>query len=155
MKKMVWICAVGVALCGALGAAGANGEVKQEILALEHKAMDGWLAGNPDPTLAVSSDDITLFHAVTNGRLSGLAALRKLYEGYRGTALFDRYEMVDPEVRVSGDIAILTYVLEQHNGGAMTRWNGTQVYQRTGQGWQVIHSHWSMTNPPPPRAPQP
>ncbi len=149
------LCAVtGASRESSLGAADANADVTEEILALERKTMDGWLAGNPDSMLAVCDGDITLFHAVTNGRLSGLAAVRKLYESYRGAPLFDRYEMVDPKVQVSGNIALLTYVLEQYNAGTMTRWNGTQVYERTGQGWRVIHTHWSMTNPPR-RATQP
>jgi ketosteroid isomerase-like protein len=125
-------------------------EIEREILALERKTMEGWLAGNPDPALTLSGEGITYFHAVTNGRLDGLAAVRKLYETYRGAPLFDSYEIVDPKVQVSGETVVLTYILARHNRGATGRWNATQIYQRTPQGWRVIHTHFSMTNPPLP-----
>jgi hypothetical protein len=153
MRRLVCIFAVATLLCAVLPAADSNEEIAQEILALEHKAMDGWLEGNPDPTLAVSDNEITYFHAMTNGRLDGLAAVRELYERYRGSALFDSYEIVDPKVQGSGDTVVLSYILARHNGAVTSRWNATQVYQRTPQGWRVIHTHWSMTNPPRPSAP--
>ena len=150
MKRAVCVCTVVTVLCGLLPAADLDAETEQEILALERKAMDGWRRGNPDPTLSVSDDRITYFHAMTDGRLEGVAAVRELYEGYRGTPLFDSYDIEDPKVQGGRDTVVLTYILARRSGGVTTRWNATQVYQRTPQGWRVIHSHWSMTNPPRP-----
>jgi hypothetical protein len=72
--------------------------------------------------------------------------VKELFERYRGTPLFDAYEMADPKIQAAGDIAVLTYILVQHMGAATSRWNATQVYQRKKDGWRVIHSHWSATH---------
>jgi hypothetical protein len=115
----------------------------QEVLALERQAMDGWLKGDPDPQLAISDSQITYYHAVVDKRVEGLPALKELYDRYRGTPLFDSYEMLNPKVQVAGDVAVLTYQLAQHNGSATAYWNATQVYRRKQEGWRIIHTHWS------------
>jgi len=130
------------------GWAGPGADPAQEILALEHRAMDGWLQGNPDPQLAIADSEITYIHAVADQRIDGLAALKELFETYRGTPLYDSYEIVNPKVQSSGDVAVLTYLLARHNGDAITYWNSTQVYRMKKEGWRVIHSHWSQGKPP-------
>lgn len=119
----------------------------QEVLALERQAMNGWLAGDPGPQLAITGAEITYFHAMLDKRLTGLPAVKELFERYRGMPLFDSYEILDPKTSVSGDVVVLTYQLARRNGGATTYWNATQVYQRKKEGWRVIHTHWSETNP--------
>ena len=108
--------------------------------------MDGWLKGDPGPMLAIADPDITYIHVVAGKRLEGLAAVKALFEPYRGTALFDSYEMLDPKVQAAGDTAVLTYVLERHLGAVTNYWNGTQVYRRKDGAWRVIHTHWSIRN---------
>ncbi|MCP5114438.1 MAG: nuclear transport factor 2 family protein [bacterium] len=83
---------------------------------------------------------------MTDGRLDGLAAVKALYESYRGMSLFDSYEIAEPKVRVDGDVAVLTYVFVWRRGGDSQRWNSTQVYRRNTEGWRVVHSHWSETS---------
>lgn len=145
MKKIILICTAAAALCSMAAAEDSNAQTARELLALERQAMDGWAKGNPDPLLAISDPDITYFHIMTDKRLDGLPAVRALYEGFRGTPLFDSYDIVDPKVQVSGDVAVLTYIFVRRNGEATSRWNATQVYQKKKEGWRVIHSHWSMT----------
>lgn len=146
MPIPVWILIV--TLCGLLAAAEPGAQTASEILALERQVMDGWLSGNPDPALALFDAEITFFHVMTDKRLDGLPPVKALYSEYRGTPLFDSYEMIDPKVQVSGESAVLTYILARRNGTTTSRWNATQVYQRKKEGWRVIHSHWSMTKPP-------
>ena len=147
MRLLILTCAA-AALCGVLAAADQGEATTRKVLALERQAMDGWLRGNPDPALAMSDPEITYFHAVANKRLDGLPALKALFEGYRGTPLFDSYELAEPKVQTAGETAVLTYVLVRHVGTATTRWNATQVYQRKKEGWRVIHSHWSEAKEP-------
>lgn len=115
------------------------------VIALERQALDGLARGNPDALIALSDPDISYFHVMTGRRLDGAAAVRALVEPYRGQSLFETYEMLDPRVQVSGDVAVLTYVLSRRSGGVDGRWNGTQVYRRTGATWRIIHTHWSQT----------
>jgi hypothetical protein len=114
-----------------------------EFLALERQVMDGWLKGDPDPQLAISDPQITYIHDVVGKRLDGIAALKGLYEQYRGVPLFDRYELLSPKVQVTGDVAVVTYQLAQHNGSATRYWNGSQIYRKNRDGWRIIHAHWS------------
>jgi len=44
------------------------------------------------------------------------AAVKELYERFRGKPLFDSYEILTPKVQVSGEVALLTYLLAQHTG---------------------------------------
>lgn len=144
MRKLFLISAVLVMLCGVLTAANSSANVTRELLALERQTMEGWLNGNPDPTLATLDSDVTYFHAPLERKLEGLAAVKSFFESYRGKPLFDSYEIVEPEVQASGDIAILTYQLVTQNGPVTNRWNSTEVYQHTKKGWRIIHSHWSQ-----------
>lgn len=148
MKKIMLVFAAAALLAGGLAAADSDAAIAREILALERRAMDGWQKGDPGPALAIADPGITYFHVMTDRRLDGLPAVQALYEPYRGTPLFDSYEMLNPKVQVSGDVAVLTYNFVRRNGAVESRWNATQVYQRKKEGWRVIHSHWSMTKPP-------
>ena len=139
-----------VLLAGAglwISAARANpaGETAAEILAMEKSSLDGWLKGDAGPQLAITDPQITYFHVVVEKRLDGVQAVKELYGRYRGVPLFDSYEIVTPKVQVAGEVAVLTYVLAQHTGTAVTLWNATQVYQLRKEGWRVIHTHWSRT----------
>jgi ketosteroid isomerase-like protein len=134
-------CALALACCGALAAAESTSET---ILAMERRAMDGWGQGNPDEFLKISDPEITFFHSTLEKRLEGLAAVKALYEGYRGRPLFDRYEMADPKVVASGDVAVLTYLFTTENGTLTRRWHATEVYRKGPSGWRILHSHFSL-----------
>jgi hypothetical protein len=137
-------CALVVASCGTLAAAQST---EQTILAMERRAMDGWGQGNPDEFLKISDPEITLFHSTLEKRLEGLAAVKALYEGYRGRPLFDRYEIIDPKVVVSGSVAVLTYLFTTQNGSLTRRWHATEVYRKGKAGWRILHSHFSLVTP--------
>jgi hypothetical protein len=122
----------------------ASAPVDQTILAMERRGMDGWLKGSPDEFLKISDAEITYFHSALGARLVGLEAVKALYEAYRGKPLFDRYEMVDPQVVVSGKLALLTYLLTTQNGSLTRRWHTTEVYREGPAGWRIIHSHFSL-----------
>ena len=146
MKRSLLIC--GAALCAARAWADPPPETARQILALERQALDGWMKGDPDPALAISDAGITYIHVMTEKRIEGVAALKELYERFRGMPLYDSYEMGEPKVQGDGDIAVLTYTFVRIAGGARTSFHSTQVYQRKKEGWRVIHSHWSQIQPP-------
>lgn len=145
----VSVFAIVVALCGVPIFTGAEDKISDQLLAMERAAMDGWLKGDPDKMLSTLDTEITYFHAVTKKRLNGLAAVKTLCEQYRGRPLFDSYEITDPMVQATGDVAVLTYQFASRTGATTAHWNATQVYRRNKEGWRVIHSHWSQIQPPP------
>ncbi len=134
-------------LCGGVVAA-AERSPEAEILAMERGVMEGWLKGDPAPMLATLAPDVTYFHFPVEKRLEGIEAVKAMCEPYRGRALFDRYEIVDPKVRVTGEVAVLTYQLSFTAGTTSSVWNATQVYRRTKEGWRVTHAHWSQARTP-------
>ena len=145
MLRSAAVVAAAVWLMGMPARAASDAETAKEIVAMERKALDAWVTGNPDPMLSMADSKITYFHIMTEERLDGIAALKSLFEQYRGVPLFDSYEMADPKVQVMGDAAVLTYVVSFRRNGAITKYNSTQVYQRQKDGWKVVHSHWSRT----------
>ncbi len=142
MKRLIFLLAACLPFC----AAAADDQVSREILRIERASMDGWIKGNPDAMLASLDPDVTYIHVMTGKRIDGAAAVKALFEQYRGTPLFESYDMADPKVQVSGNVAVLTYQLVQRNGATANRWNGTLVYERKAGAWKVTHAHWSQAN---------
>jgi ketosteroid isomerase-like protein len=143
------LIAIAAVLSAAPALADSSPEVVRQLVALERQALDGWMKGDPEPALAIADPEITYYHVMTEHRLNGVAAVKELYEAFRGRPLFDSYEILEPKVQVSGDVAVLTYLFDWRMGSASSRWNSTQVYQKKKDGWRVIHSHWSQTRPTP------
>jgi ketosteroid isomerase-like protein len=124
-----------------------------QILLLERSALDRWGKGDPGGFLDVYGADITYFDPVTAARIDGHPAMAEYYQPWIGKIKIDRYEMLNPQVVVDGDMALLTYNLVNytHDGGVESvgsRWNATTVYRRQSGTWKAIHSHWSFTRHP-------
>ena len=122
-------------------------EISFEIINMERAALDRWGRGDPDGFLEISAPDVAYFDPFLPERIDGLSALRKYYAELRGQIFIDSYEIVDPEVKVQGDIAILTYCFVSRGGGDEMRWNTTEVYRLGDDGWRIVHTHWSFTQP--------
>jgi uncharacterized protein (TIGR02246 family) len=142
-----------VLLAAAAAPAAAQETRPADIIALEQGALDRWAKGDPDGYYAIMAEDITYFDPRTQKRMDGLAALRKMFEPFRGTFTIDRVELVNPEVRIHGDVAILaTNIISR---GAQAKgtpkrdvpWNVTEVYRRINGRWRIVHSHFSYTTP--------
>jgi ketosteroid isomerase-like protein len=122
-------------------------EVSAQILAMERAALDRWGRGDPDGFLEISAPDVVYFDPFLPQRIDGLDALRQYYSELRGKIFIDNYEIVASEVQAHGEIALLTYCLVSRGGGDEMRWNTTEVYRRGDDGWRIVHSHWSFTQP--------
>lgn len=121
--------------------------IAEEIIAVEARALDRWCSGDPDGFIDLSADDVIYFDPFRDARLNGKAALQALYEDLRGKIFAPRHEMVEPEVQVIGEAAVLTFRFISWNGGEEKRvaWNCTEVYGHGPNGWRIIHTHWSFT----------
>jgi len=58
--------------------------------------------------------------------------------------------MLNSNVRVMGDTAVLTFNY-QRKDGKDPRWNATEVYHGTKDGWRIVHTHWSYIKPQAPK----
>jgi ketosteroid isomerase-like protein len=64
-----------------------------------------------------------------------------------------RYEMMDANVQLHGDVALLTFQLVRYGTfpdqpeSVVARWNVTEVFARIAGRWKIAHSHGSQTTP--------
>ena len=142
-------------------------DVAEHIISLERSALDRWVQADPDGYLGLYTKDASYFDPFREKRLDGLDELEALAAGMRGITLpftEPRYDMIDPVVRVEGNIAVLTFNLVNYGkpiGSAaetmLARWNATEIYSKVDGAWRIIHTHWSFTQPqlagPPPAEP--
>ena len=123
--------------------------IAQEIIALETSALEQWNQGNPSGYLAIYSKDITYFDPFQEKRLDGFEAVEELYESIRGKVVVDKYEIINPVVETSHDMAVLSYNLISYCGAETYKWNCTEVYrQEKEMQWKIVHNHWSLINMP-------
>lgn len=131
-----------------------EGSPGDHIITLERAALDRWGKGDPGGFLDLYAREITYFDPVTALRVDGHPAMTEYYRPWTGKISIRRYEMLNADVIVGGDMAVLTYNLVNYiadQTGAESvgsRWNSTTVYRRTGDTWKAIHSHWSFTRHP-------
>lgn len=118
--------------------------IADEILSLERAALDRWGKGDPGGCLELYAPDVTYFDPMVPRRVDGRAAMETYYAPVTGKISIDRFEYRNPHVKCNGDVAILTYNLVSH-GSENTHWNVTTVYERNGEEWKIVHSHFSYT----------
>jgi ketosteroid isomerase-like protein len=143
------------------GEGGRVDRLLDELVALERSALDRWIELDPQGYFDLSTSEVTYFDPFTESRVDGLDALQVRFAPMKTMKVpfaSPRYEMINPKVQRSGDLAILTFNLVNYGrlpDGAeqvLARWNATQIYSRIGGTWKIIHSHWSFLqaqpNPP-------
>ncbi len=125
-----------------------NEDIKAKIIALENQALELWNDGNPEGFLELSSDDVIYIDPAFVNKLEGKKALEDYYNNVRGKIKIDQYEMINPTVQLSADLAVLTYNYEVQRDGQTFRMNCTEVYKSdVFDQWKIIHTHWSFVHP--------
>lgn len=125
----------------------AEPDVAGIVIGMERAALERWGRGDPDGFIDISAATVSYFDPFTAERLDGLPALRSWYDQLRGKIRIDRFEMIEPRVQMAGDIAVLTYRFDSHGIEGSMRWNTTEVYQKSPDGWKIIHTHWAFHQP--------
>lgn len=127
-------------------------QIEERIIAKEKAILDEWGKGHTMIFPANCADGITYFDPSLDKRIDGVEEFTAHLKPVENKFTIEKYEMVDPEVQVHGEIAVLTYNLTNYARnprGEMQKfcWNTTEVYLNTGGDWKIIHSHWSFTKP--------
>jgi uncharacterized protein DUF4440 len=86
---------------------------------------------------------------VEAGDIDGIAALREHVAALRAELVPHAYEVVDPEVRILGDLAVLTFRYEPRSNDSkpftpLPRWEASSVYRLSAGEWRSVHAHWSV-----------
>lgn len=118
----------------------------ETIIAMECAALDRWGNGDPSGFLEICAPDVVYFDPSLEQRIDGREALSKYYEGIRGKVSFERFELLNPLVQRVGDAAVITFNFVSYGeADDEYKWNCTEVYRRSGEGWEIIQTHWSYT----------
>jgi hypothetical protein len=120
-------------------------DIPSQIIAMECAALERWIHGDPSGFLEICARDVVYFDPYREKRIDGLEALTELYKELWGKVQLDRFELLNPLVKIVGDAAVLTFNYVSYAGEAKYRWNCTEVYKRNGVRWQIIQTHWSYT----------
>lgn len=122
-------------------------ETRASIIHMEKAALERWTHGDPSGFLAISAADVVYFDPAIAHRLDGLPALTAYYKPMTGKIHADKFELIDPKVTVISKAAVLTFNFVSWYEGKDDRWNCTEVYRQTPDGWRIIQTHWSPTQP--------
>ena len=126
----------------------------EELVAQERAAMEPYF-GESDPAtyVAMIADEFTYFDPNSGGRLVDEAA-REYLSGFAGSIPPLDYEILNPQVQMFGDTAVFTFqmdVIDPESGAVVGQWMTTEIHERVGEDWEMVHAHWS--NPAPPAEP--
>jgi ketosteroid isomerase-like protein len=122
--------------------------VTRTILEMERLVLDAWSSGDPNVLGEGAAADVTYFDDIgAQERVQGALAFRAYLRRLDGHIPPHSYEIVDPVVQVYGDVAVLSlrYHAVLTDGTRLAPWKASEVFHRNGSGWQLVHSHWSMT----------
>ncbi|MES0359707.1 MAG: DUF4440 domain-containing protein [Anaerolineales bacterium] len=118
----------------------------ETIIAMECAALDRWGNGDPSGFLEICAPDVVYFDPNLERRIDGREALSDYYEGIRGKVSFERFELLNPLVQRVGDAAVITFNFVSYGKAEDEyKWNCTEVYRRSSEGWEIIQTHWSYT----------
>ena len=122
-------------------------DISKTIIALEKGALEKWNQGDPNGYLDISADDVTYFDPFTEQRLDGIETLKQYYEPIKGQ-IVSKYDMLNPKVTATNDMAVLTFNLHSYEGNKVIKWNCTEVYRLEPNGqWKIVQTHWSFIKP--------
>jgi len=125
-----------------------NPAIETTIIGLEKAALERWNNGDPTGFLELSAPDVVYFDPLLERRLNGLDELTALYKPIIGQVHVDSYEMLNPLVQATGEMAVLTFNLNSYLKETVQKWNCTEVYRLEPDGkWKIIQTHWSLTKP--------
>jgi ketosteroid isomerase-like protein len=149
MRTLLWAVTAMVSLSGASCGLGAHDDSPGSIIALERAALDRWGKGDPKGYYEIMASEETYFDPTTAKRVDGFEALKAHIAPFDGKIAIDRYEMIDPKVQREGNVAILTFNLDDSGARiagvdqGTQHWNSTEVFRRIDGNWKIVHSHWS------------
>lgn len=129
---------------------GQSRDIPSTIIAMERAALDR--SDNLDVYgfLEISDPGVVYIDPSLEKPIVGLDNLREYYKGFQGKGTPAAGEMLNSNVQVMGDTAVLTFNYRRKDGKE-PRWNCTEVYHKTKDGWRIVQTHWSYIKPQPPK----
>lgn len=156
--RILWLFVVALATLGpawmATGCLGSRGadRIKHEIIAREEASFEAWKRKDRAFYNQYWADDMTEF-LPWSPELARKAEMMPRFEEMTEKWKLASLRMIDPQVRIYGDVAVLTYK-EYVTGsyeGRESRYEGkvTMIYVQERGTWRGVHYHESADGPPP------
>ncbi len=117
--------------------------IKSLILTKEQATLARWYNGDPMGFIDNSWEDVTYFDASIGVRADGIEAFKNILTPLIGKIHIPAHKFDKPLVRIFGDMVVLTFTDVFNVGDNTARWHSTEIYQRRGNDWKLIHSHWT------------
>jgi ketosteroid isomerase-like protein len=123
--------------------------VMENLMKVETAAMNRWRKGDPWGFFDLCALNFTYFDPNTPHRIDGLQNIRAEVEKTAGNIKFDIMDFVEPQLRVQGEIAVLSYRMLatqiSPEGSVLSKipLNCSEVYLNRGGSWLLLHNHWS------------
>ncbi len=123
-------------------------DVRQEVLSLNQKLLDAIADGDWATYQDLCTADLTCLEPESHGTLVRGLAFHRFYFDLGGVRGRHTTTMVEPDVRVMGDVVVVAYIrLVQKvgpDGQPMTAASSeTRVWQRIDGRWKHVHFHRS------------
>ncbi len=122
-------------------------DIAKEIIAIERAALDRSDKNDVSRFLEISDPDVSYFDPFLEKAIHGRDALAAYYKKVFVGESSASGEMSNVNVQVFGDIAVLTFNYRDMTNKSAVRWNATEVYRLTKDGWRIVHTHWAYTQP--------
>ena len=121
--------------------------VRNEILRLERKQARAINRGDIPGATRMFNKGFIGFSSTRHTRIRGLRALAKTFQYYLKRAPKMTYRIEQPQVHVTGQVAVATFYWTVGLGpGRTVRGRGTHVFVCKGREWRVIHEHFSRAH---------
>nr|WP_319999243.1 nuclear transport factor 2 family protein [uncultured Draconibacterium sp.] len=116
------------------------------ILETEKQALNEWGNRNVWGYLNLFASDATYFDTSTKMKLTGSEAIKSYTAPWNGSIYVPRHEMINVDIKVAGNVGVLSYNLYNFNESNDTTalWNSSEIYEKIDGNWKIIHSHWSL-----------
>jgi ketosteroid isomerase-like protein len=88
---------------------------------------------------ALFADDVSVFSVSVPTRIDGAEEYKRGYEGQLQGAR--RAQILSPEIRIAGDMAVVTYHNRVARDNQSTNMRATLVLQRLGNDIKIVHLH--------------
>jgi len=138
----------GCAVSSAAAHAAVDDDVSASILALVTDGLERLRLGDPRGITSRCAEDVTYFSVEFDSLLVGRKTLEEMYGPPTGQTHFDHFDLINPMVRVYGDVAIVTFDFASYGSAdesqLRTRWRSTQVLRLVRGDWQIVHIHWTL-----------
>jgi ketosteroid isomerase-like protein len=118
------------------------------IVEIERSAWEALKNGQPERLADYFTDDASMFNSDQAYRVRGKAELLRGVQSWLQTTSVRSYQILDPQVQVMGDSALLTYyyTLSLASSGRDLTQGGkaSVVFVKQGGTWRALHEHVSI-----------